>query len=145
MVKTTVKSDERNTGPSVEAGRSSRKRRGTFFCLHHAENTTHNTNDCKVLLKAQVDRMASAHANKGAGKYGKNRNSENKRELESFKSEIVRSVVKSLTTPQQASTKRRKFKNLDRFNMETFRNLSVSSYNDSNSGDGASDDSSSTS
>ena len=99
--KANVKNDNKTTsGSKASAGSSNKKRKTDYFCLYHGHNTSHNTDDCKV-LKAQAEKMAASHSRVGAGKY-KNRTShdyknDSKKKLESFKTEIVRDVVDSLT------------------------------------------------
>ena len=119
---------------SAEKGHN-RKRKAQYYCLYHGDNTTHDTNDCKV-LKAQAEKMAAAHSNLNKGKYSKKRNKteETKKEFQSFKAEIVRSVLKTIGTAQNSS-KKRKVTDMDHFNMEQFRNLTVSSDSESKADD----------
>ena len=143
--KARVKIDEKNTGLKSSAGNSnSKKRKSKYYCLYHGDNQTHDTNDCKI-LKAQAEKMASAHANLGKGKYSKkSHNNDSKEKMESFKAEIVRSVMKELkTTHSNSSSKKRKITEMDQFNMETFKNLSVSSGTDTKSEESDSEDSNS--
>ena len=103
--KATVKSDNKTkSGSKASAGSSNKKRKTDYCCLYHGPNTSHNTDDCKV-LKAHAEKLAASHAHVGAGKY-KNRTShdsrndsrnDSKKKLESFKTEIVCNVVESLT------------------------------------------------
>ena len=142
--KARAKSGDEKSDSKVSAEKGhSKKRKTQFYCLYHGENTTHDTNDCKV-LKAQAEKMASAHSNLNKGKYSKNRtqSGESKKEFQSFKTEIVRSVLKSLNSAQ-GSSKKRKVTEMDHFNMEQFRNLTVSSDSESKSDDSGSDNDSS--
>ena len=82
--------------------------------------------ECKV-LKAQAERMAAQHKNVGASKYAERTKAEKKKQLQSFKAEIVKSVVESLQQSGHArSTKKHKVMNMEEFNMEEFRGLTVS-------------------
>ena len=112
---------ERNVA-RVEADRKLER-----YCLYHNNNTTHVTDECKV-LKAQAERMAAQHRSVGAGKYHNDRtNFQKKKSMQSFKQEIVKSVVKSLKECGQArSNKRRKVMQMEEFNMEQFHDLKVS-------------------
>ena len=83
--------------------------------------------------------MAASHSRLGAGKY-KNCTShdyknDSKKKLESFKTEIVRDVVDSLTKMRSSKSssgfnptrsKRRKTTELDNFNMDLFSNMGIS-------------------
>ena len=110
-------------------GGTGKKRKTGFYCLYQGSNTTHNTDDCKV-LEAQAEKMVAVHSNLGAGKYKKERHSNSKKGLESFKAEIVRSVVSSLTNQGSSESNPTRSKKQrvteDNSNMNNFRNLSVS-------------------
>ena len=125
--KANTKSGAKETGSKQSAGTSPKKRKFDKYCLYHGHNSTHVTDECKV-LKAQAERMAQAHKNVGAGKYSSSTersSSDNKKQLQSFKTEIVKSVVKSLKK-QGNNSKRRRVISMDEFNMEQFRDLKVS-------------------
>ena len=143
--KARVKIDENNSGLKPSADKNhSKKRKKAFYCLYHGENQTHDTNDCK-LLKAQAEKMASAHAKIGKGKYAKrSHNNDSKEKMESFKAEIVRAVMKEFkSTHSNSSSKKRRVTEMDHFNMENFKNLSVSSDTDTKSEESDSEDSTS--
>ena len=129
--KANTKSGAKSTGSKQSAGNSPLKRKLDKYCLYHGHNSTHITDECKV-LKSQVERMARSHKNVGAGKYARSSegsSSDNKKQLQSFKAEIVKSVVDSLTKKggESRSSKKRRVINMEEFNMEQFRDLKVSS------------------
>ena len=134
--KANVQKDNNNSpGLKASAGARGKKRKARYYCLYHGNNTTHNTDDCKV-LKAQAEKMAAAHANVGAGKYKKERPNETKKGLESFKAEIVRSVIDSLSSRSSSeSAKCRKVTELDNFNLDLFNNLDISEEENDPAGD----------
>ena len=67
--KATVKNDNKTkSGSKVSAGSSNKKRKTDYYCLYHGPNTSHNTDECKV-LKAHAEKLAASHARVGAGKY----------------------------------------------------------------------------
>ena len=74
--------------------------------------------------------MAKAHKHVGAGKYAENgekSSSEKKKQFQSFKAEIVKSVVNSLSKTKGAhSSKKRRVMDMEEFNMDNFCDLSVS-------------------
>ena len=136
--KTNTKNGAGNTGSILNAARPPSKRKLEKFCLYHGNNTTHLTDECKV-LKAQAKRMAAQHRSVGAGKYAEKTKFKKKKSLQSFKQEIVKSVMKSLQGCGQAcSHKKRKVMQIKEFNMNQFRNLKVSNNETQNS---SSDDS----
>ena len=95
--KATTKTGVKEAGSEQSAGNSSSKRKPKY-CLYHGHNSTHTTDKCKV-LKNQAEKMARAHKQVGAGKYASNSeksSSDNKKQFQSFKAEIVKSVVQSL-------------------------------------------------
>ena len=64
--KATVKSDNKTkSGSKVSAGSSIKKRKTDYYCLYHGANTSHNTDECKV-LKAHAEKLAALHACVGA-------------------------------------------------------------------------------
>ena len=73
--------------------------------------------------------MARAHKSVGAGKYSssseKKSSSDNKKQMQSFKAEIVKSLVKSLNK-KGSSSKKRCMVSMDEFDMEQFCDLKVS-------------------
>ena len=127
--KANTKNGARETGSKQSAGNSSNyKRKFDKYCLYHGSNNTHVTDECKV-LKAQAEKMARAHKNVGAGKYSssseKKSSSDSRKQMQSFKADIVKSVVKSLHK-KGSSSKKRHVMNMDEFNMDQFRDLKVS-------------------
>lgn len=72
--------------------------------------------------------MAQAHKNVGAriAGYGEKSSSEKKKQLQSFKAEIVKSVVESLKKKGGHSSKKCCVANLEEFNMDQVCDLSVS-------------------
>ena len=93
--KATTKTGARNTDSKQSAAKTSSKRKYAYYCLYHGDNNTHNTNECKV-LKAQAEKLAQAHKNVGADKYAKSSeksSSEKKKQMQSFKAEIVKEIV----------------------------------------------------
>lgn len=139
--KANVKSDKTKSGSKASAGSTRNKRKTDFYCLYHSNNTSHNTDDCKV-LKAQAENIAAVHSHVGAGKYKNKRNNDSAKKLESFKTEIVRSVVDSLSKmrPSRSSSesnptrsKRRKVTELDNFNLDLLNNLDISDSKDNKS------------
>ena len=94
------------------------------------------------MLKAHAEKLAASHASVGAGKY-RNRTSydsrndsrnDSQKKLESFKTEIVRNVVESLTKMRSSKSssgsnprsKRTKTVQLDNFNVDLFSNMGIS-------------------
>ena len=65
-----AKTQKSNSGDSTEKTSKKHSGKRKYYCLYHGDNTTHTTDDCKV-LKAQAERMSANHANKGGGKYKK--------------------------------------------------------------------------
>ena len=54
--KANTKTGAKDTGSKQSAGNSSKKRK-TKYCLYHGQNSTHTTDECKV-LKNQAEKMA---------------------------------------------------------------------------------------
>ena len=117
------------------------KRKTSHYCLYHGSNTTHNTDDCKV-LKAQAERMSSAHGNKGGGKYNRQGSDYEKKKastqaFQSFATDVVEKIIKKMKTSN--SNKKKKVKNeleqfsMEEFNYEDFRELAVSNSDSSKS------------
>ena len=67
-----------------------------------------------------------------------------RKKFQSFKAEIVCLVIKSLKT-SQVSSKKRRVTDMDQFNLEEFRNLTVSSDSENNDQDNDSDEESTSS
>ena len=61
--------------------------------------------------------MAQAHKNVGAGKYAEKSSSKKKKQFQSFKAEIVKSVVENLHKSGHSS-KKRCVMNMEEFNMD---------------------------
>lgn len=124
--KTNTKTGDNNTGSKVSAGRPFSKRKLDKYCMYHSNNSAHVTDECKV-LEAQEERMTAQLRRVGAGKYSEKTKFEKKKSLQSFKQEIVKSVVKSLKECGPArSHKRRKVMQMEEFNMDQFCDLKVS-------------------
>ena len=122
----TTRTGDKEADSKQRAGNSSSKRKSKY-CLYHGHNSTHTTDECKVLIN-QADKMARAHRNVGSGKYASNSeksSSEKKKQFQSFKAEIVKSVVESLKK-KGSSNKRHHVVRMDEFNMEHFCDLKVS-------------------
>ena len=108
-----------------------------YHCLYHGNNTTHNTDQCKV-MKAQASNMALAHENRGGchkyrrsdatnnSSYQKN---QDKKKYESFLANLARHVTKKCKTSDDRNCSS-KIKNeqfsIKEFNYEQFRDLQVS-------------------
>ena len=124
-----------STKKDGKSNKSGHKRKtGNFNCLYHGPNSTHNTDDCKV-LKAQAERMAAAHAGKG-GKY-KHREStsdhekKKRKEFTSFATNVVEKIIKKMKTSRSKEKNKEDNFNMEEFNYEAFRELSVSSSDNS--------------
>ena len=94
--------------------------------------------------------MAQSHKNVGAGKYSSSNeksSSDKKKQYQSFKAEIIKSVVDSLSKKGESrASKKRRTINMEEFNMDQFHDLTVSdqeshSSNSSNDSDNESNDS----
>ena len=104
--KTNTQTSTNGTIPHGRDGKPNGKTSGhkqkatNYFCLYHKENSTHNTDQCKV-LKAQADCMA-AQIGKGGGSYkGKNDKfkldlKSNNKDFQLFAAEVVKQVVKKM-------------------------------------------------
>ena len=132
-----------NPDSSVNRGRkpTSNKRKSStaqYECLYHGNNTTHNTNQCKV-MKAQASRMASSHEDRGGRhKYRRSdategnsyQKTQNKKKYESFLADLARHVTKKRKTSddrkRSSKVKNEQF-SIEEFNYEQFRDLQVSS------------------
>ena len=117
-------------GKSKKSG--DKRKPGKHYCLYHGENNTHNTDDCKV-LKAQAERMANAHANRG-GKYksGDTADSKQKRkEFTSFATNVIEKVIKKMKRAHDKKSS--ESFNMEEFNYEAFKSLEVSSSKDDTS------------
>ena len=98
--KANTRTGAREAGSKQSANNSSSSlKRKSKFCLYHGHNSTHVTDECKV-LKNQAEKMARAHKQVGSGKYANNSekstSNDRKQQFQSFKAEIVKSVVHSL-------------------------------------------------
>ena len=130
--KTNTQTSTNGTIPQGRDGKpngktSCHKQKATnYFCLYHKENSTHNTDQCKV-WKAQADCM-SAQIGKGGGSYkGKNKKfkldlKSNNKDFRLFAAEVVEQVVKKM--------KKLEDKNWENYSFSKFQEMSVSS-NDS--------------
>ena len=133
--KATTKTGASNTDSKQSAANNSKKRKQGFYCLYHGDNSTHDTNDCKV-LKAHAEKLAQAHKNVGTGKYARSSersersSSDKKKQMQSFKAEIVKEIVDYFQDGRR-SNKKRCVINMEEFNMDEFRNLSLSDDHDS--------------
>ena len=120
-------------GNGKSTGKQSGKNRKStkYYCLYHGENSTHNTDQCKV-LKAQAERMANQHAQKGAGKYkGRNDSDEKKKrkaEFQSFAADVVEKVFKKMKKSSSGNNKKK-----ENFSFSDFQDMSVSSDDSSDS------------
>ena len=126
--KATTRTGVKGTGSKLSADKASLKRKLDKFCLYHGMNSTHITDECKV-LKAQAEKLAQAHKNVGAGKYARSDEkspSNKKKMMQSFKAEIVKEVCDFFSKEGGRSNKKRRVVDMEEFNMEEFRNLSVS-------------------
>ena len=107
--KANTKTGAKGTDSKQSSGNPSLKRKLDKYCLYHGNNSTHITDECKV-LKAQAEKMAKAHKHVGAGKYAENgekSSSEKKKQFQSFKAEIVKSVVNSLSKTKGAHSSKK--------------------------------------
>ena len=117
-----------------------KKRKTSHYCLYHGSNTTHNSDDCKV-LKAQAERMSSAHGNKGGGKYNRHGTDYDKKKasnqaFQSFATDVVEKVIKKMRSLSKKNSKNASEQyNMKQFNYEDFRELSVSSSDNSSTTD----------
>ena len=106
---------------------------GKHYCLYHGENNTHSTDDCKV-LKAQAERMANNHTNRG-GKFknGNNgdQNHQKRKEFTSFATNIVEKIIKKMKRSHDKN--KDESYTMEEFNYESFQNLEVSSSEDDTS------------
>ena len=126
-LKTNTQTGTDGASPKGRSGKtnsqqSGKKRKAEYYCLYHGENSTHNTDQCKV-LKAQAERMANQH---GKGKYRKTEKDEkNKRKMDfqSFAADIVQQVVKKIKKSSQDD----KDSERESFSFSKFRDMSVSS------------------
>ena len=126
-LKTNTQTGTDGASPKGRSGKtnsqqSGKKRKAEYYCLYHGENSTHNTDQCKV-LKAQAERMANQH---GKGKYRKTEKDEkNKRKMDfqSFAADIVQQVVKKIKKSSQDD----KDSERESFSFSKFRDMLVSS------------------
>ena len=100
----TTQTGNTGTTPNRGHGKSNGKNSGTtqkkadYYCLYHRQNSTHNTNWCKV-LKTQAECMASQHktaAGKYKGRYKSNNSKKCKAEFQLFAVDIVEKVFKKM-------------------------------------------------
>ena len=146
--KATTRTGVRNTGSRQSAAKTPSKRKLDKFCLYHGMNSTHVSDECRVLID-QAEKLAQSHKNVGSGKYARNHeknhekpqksNSDKKKTMQSFKTEIVKEVVEFFNKQGARGNKKRRVMNMEEFNMEEFRDLSVS--DDEDSHNDSSDDS----
>ena len=97
--KATTRTGVKHTGSKQSPGKTSLKRKLDKFCLYHGMNSTHVSDECKV-LKAQAEKLAQAHQNVGAGKYARNDEkspSAKKKMMQSFKVDVIEGVVDYFT------------------------------------------------
>ncbi len=130
------KESSSNSNPQKETGKPFNKKRKhtNYFCLYHGNNTSHNTDDCKI-LKAQAERMAAAHKNAGKNTWSrekankeKEENDKKKKAFQSYVTEIVVQANKKLK--QDHNEAGASSFNLDSFNYEEFCDLPVSDDSD---------------
>ena len=134
--KTTTQTGSNGTTPKGGPGKSNGKNSGTnrkkadYYCLYHGQNSTHNTDQCKV-LKAQAERMANQHKTGGSKYKGKNESDDKKKrkaEFQSFAADIVEKVFKKMKKSSSEDKNRS-----ENFSFSKFREMSVSSDDSSDS------------
>ena len=154
------KSETRNShdpNSTVNRGRKSTSNKqksptAPYQCLYHGNNTTHNTDQCKV-MKAQASRMALSLKDQGgqhkyrrsdATKSSSYQKTQNKKKYKSFLANLARHVTKKRKTSDDRSCstkiKNEQF-NIKEFNYEQFRNLQVSDSNNNTTSSSNSDSS----
>ena len=126
----------RNARPSV---RGDKRKNADYYCLYHGQNSTHNTDQCKV-LQEQARRMSGAHASipNKRPRYGSrtwdrsnnntNKNDKNdkgKNEINAYIQNMVDNAVRQkLTKRKDPPTKQEE--DLDAFNYADFEQLEIS-------------------
>jgi hypothetical protein len=134
--KTPTQTGNSGTTPKGGHDKSTRKNSGknrnqSHYCLYHGQNSSHNTDQCKV-VKAQTERMANQHSQKGAGKYKNNKfDSDDKNKRKQFQSFAIDFVEKAFKKMKKASSD--SSKNKETFSFQDFQNMSVSSDDSSDS------------
>ena len=117
----------------VNGGKSNqgRKRKDSsnlkYTCLYHRQNNTHNTDDCKVMLK-QASSMASAHAGRG-GKHKKwsrsddqEKKDKKKVQYQSFVADVAKHLKKKQKTHKESSfNDTEEILNMEEFNFDKFQ------------------------
>ena len=113
-------------GNDKSTGKQSGKNRKAtnYYCLYHGDNSTHNTDQCKV-LKAQAERMVNQQAAQGSGKFKSRIDNDDKKrkQFQSFAVDVVEKALKKMKKSSEASKKKEK----ETFSFSDFRNMSVSS------------------
>ena len=133
--KTPTQTSNSGTTPKGGHNKSTRKNSGknrnqSHYCLYHGQNSSHNTDQCKV-VKAQTERMANQHSQKGAGKYKNKFDSDDKNKRKQFQSFAIDFVEKAFKKMKKASSD--SSKNKETFSFQDFQNMSVSSDDSSDS------------
>ena len=119
----------------MSAGRTKkgrkRKANSLYYCLYHSENTTHNTDQCKV-MKQQAEAMAANH--KGCGgkcKYVCNpdhkKNRKDKKSYKSFLQNVIEHVAKRQCKNESKPRSSRENKEQYNLDFERFRSLHMES------------------
>lgn len=129
------KSEIRNSkdpGYQVSTGRTKkgrkRKANSLYHCVYHGENTTHNTDQCKV-MKQQAQAMAANHKGCG-GKYKCVHNPDQEKKWQdkkSFLQDVVKRIVKRQCKNKPKSCSSRKNEEQYNLDFEQFRSLYVES------------------
>ena len=109
---------------------------GKYFCMYHKQNTTHATEDCKV-LKALAGKKQTKDEGKSKNKTwtrkGDDKKKEQQKELKAFIAESVKEEIHSMKASSSSSVKKRKVidddsegeLNLAEFNYEDFEKLDL--------------------
>jgi hypothetical protein len=119
--------------PKSSSERHQNKRtRKEYYCAYHGTNSTHSTDDCKV-VKSQMDNMKRVRFAAPESQHYKNKTYDRKA-AEKKKNEIHAMIADAVDRALKKSTsgKKRKSKreDLENFNYEEFEKLSISSHSD---------------
>ena len=118
-------------------GKSKKDGDGKYFCMYHKQNTTHATEDCKVLQALAEQKQARGEGkskNKTWTRKGEDKKKEQQKELKAFIAESVKEEIHSMkASSSSSSTKKRKVidddsdgeLNLAEFNYEDFGKLDL--------------------
>jgi hypothetical protein len=98
-----------------------------FFCMYHGQNSTHNTDQCKV-LKPQIERLKSSHESARTNIYNRKLNAKKATEQGGPNNPNNRFHGYAENAPNRAGKRQKTLPNieeLDSFNYEKFRTLKV--------------------